>query len=197
MKSIDKSLNIRRNRILAACAAIVIVIAALLIFMNVNTERITQQNADYLEGTTEQTSRRVNDLLNNGLATVETAAKVYGQTLTSPSVDPNTALQMINSTQFNYAFLITADGIGHNIDGRTEEVSSREYYIKGMQGESGICAVENAAFNEHRIIAFYAPHPLRGDARCRLCLRLQRGDDGAVHEHELLRRRDRHLPLRS
>ena len=46
MKSIDKSLNIRRNRILAACAAIVIVIAALLIFMNVNTERITQQNAD-------------------------------------------------------------------------------------------------------------------------------------------------------
>ena len=70
MKSIDKSLNIRRNRILAACAAIVIVIAALLIFMNVNTERITQQNADYLEGTTEQTSRRVNDLLNNGLATV-------------------------------------------------------------------------------------------------------------------------------
>ncbi len=157
MKSIDKSLNIRRNRILAACAAIVIVIAALLIFMNVNTERITQQNADYLEGTTEQTARRVNDLLNNGLATVETAAKVYGQTLTSPSVDPDTALQMINSTQFNYAFLITADGIGHNIDGRTEEVSSREYYIKGMQGESGICAVENAAFNEHRIIAFYAP----------------------------------------
>lgn len=197
MKSIDKSLNIRRNRILAACAAIVIVIAALLIFMNVNTGRITQQNADYLKGTTEQTSRRVNDLLNNGLATVETAAKVYGQTLTGPSVDPNTALQMINSTQFNYAFLITADGIGHNIDGRTEEVSSREYYIKGMQGESGICAVENAAFNEHCIIAFYAPHPLRGDARCRLCLRLQRGDDGAVHEHELLRRRDRHLPLRS
>lgn len=136
---------------------IVIVIAALLMFMNVNTERITQQNADYLEGTTEQTSRRVNDLLNNGLATVETAAKVYGQTLTSPSVDPDTAVQMINSTQFNYTFLITADGIGHNIDGRTEEVKDKEYYIKGMQGESGICAVENAAFNEHRIIAFYAP----------------------------------------
>ena len=92
MKSIDKSLNIRRNRILAACAAIVIVIAALLIFMNVNTERITQQNADYLEGTTEQTSRRVNDLLNNGLATDETAAQVYGQTLSSPSVGPNSPL---------------------------------------------------------------------------------------------------------
>lgn len=157
MKSIDKSLNIRRNRILAACAAIVIVIAALLIFMNVNTERITSQNADYLEGTTEQTSRRVNDLLNNGLATVETAAKVYGQTLTSPSVDADTAVQMIDSTQFNYTFLITADGVAHNIDGRTEEVKDKEYYVKGMQGQSGICAVENAAFNEHRIIAFYAP----------------------------------------
>ena len=157
MKSIDKSLNIRRNRILAACAAIVIVIAALLIFMNVNTERITSQNADYLEGTTEQTSRRVNDLLNNGLATVETAAKVYGQTLTSPSVNADTAVQMIDSTQFNYTFLITADGVAHNIDGRTEEVKDKEYYVKGMQGQSGICAVENAAFNEHRIIAFYAP----------------------------------------
>lgn len=36
-------------------------------------------------------------------------------------------------------------------------MKEKEYYIKGMQGESGICAVENAAFNEHRIIAFYAP----------------------------------------
>ena len=48
--------------------------------------------------------------------------------------------------------------------------------------------------SHHRVLR---SHPLRGDARCRLCLRLQRGDDGAVHEHELLRRRDRHLPLRS
>ena len=157
MKSIDKSLNIRRNRILAACAAIVIVIAALLIFMNVNTERITQQNADYLEGTTEQTARRVNDLLSNALATVEAAAKVYGQTLTSPNVDPDMSFEIIDSTQFNYAFLITADGTAHNVDGRTEDVRDREYYIKGMQGESGVCAIEDAAFNEHRIISFYAP----------------------------------------
>ena len=95
MKNIDKSLNITRNRILAACGAIVIVIAALLVFMNVNTNRITSQNADYLEGTTEQTTRRVNDLLSNGLATVQTAAKVYSQTLTSPNVDPRQAVQTI------------------------------------------------------------------------------------------------------
>lgn len=157
MKNIDKSLNITRNRILAACGAIIIVIAALLVFMNVNTNRITSQNADYLEGTTEQTTRRVNDLLSNGLATVQTAAKVYGQTLTSPNVDPRQAVQTIDSTQFNYTFLITADGMAYNIDGRTEVVTDREYYVKGMQGQSGVCAVENAAFNEHRIIAFYAP----------------------------------------
>ena len=157
MKNIDKSLNITRNRILAACGAIVIVIAALLVFMNVNTNRITSQNADYLEGTTEQTTRRVNDLLSNGLATVQTAAKVYSQTLTSPNVDPRQAVQTIDSTQFNYTFLITADGMAYNIDGRTEVVTDREYYVKGMQGQSGVCAVENAAFNEHRIIAFYAP----------------------------------------
>lgn len=157
MKNMDKSQNIARNRILAACAAIIVVIAALMLFMNANSARITAQNAQYLEGTTNQTTRRVDDLLSNGLATVETAAKVYGQTLASPSVDPQQAVQMVDSTQFNYTFLITADGVAHNIDGRTEQVNEREYYIRGMQGQSGVCAVENAAFDEHQIIAFYAP----------------------------------------
>ena len=163
MKNIDKSLNVTRNRILAACAAIVIVVVALLIFMNANTSRITSQNADYLEGTTEQTSRRVNDLLNNGLATVQTSAKIYSQTLAGPNVDPQGAVQMVNeSNQFDYTFFITPDGTAHNIDGRTEEVRDREYYIRGMQGESGVCAVANAAFNEHHILAFYAPVTYQG-----------------------------------
>ena len=67
----DKTKGITRNRILASLAAVVIVIIALLLFMAANTNRIYEQNARYLEGSTEQTARRINDLLSNSLVIIE------------------------------------------------------------------------------------------------------------------------------
>ena len=64
-----------RNRILTAIGALLLIVAAFAMFLHATNERIVEQNTRYLEGTTLQTSRRVDDLLNNAQAIVVSMAK--------------------------------------------------------------------------------------------------------------------------
>ncbi len=146
-----------RNRIIAAVGAILIVVIALMLFMNINRDRIVEQNSSYLEGSTQQTARRIDDLLTNSLSSIRTAALVFENSLTSPEVDAAAATAMVNTTNFDYLIFTDVDGLSYNDQGTSGIATNREYYQRGMEGDAGICAVENASFDEHNVMVFYAP----------------------------------------
>ncbi len=153
----DKTKGITRNRILASLAAVVIVIIALLLFMAANTNRIYEQNARYLEGSTEQTARRINDLLSTSLGIIESAATVYENNSNVTDQDPAEIAAGIDMASFDYTFFTTIQGEAYRNDGLIENVVDREYFILGMRGESGICAYASAAFGEENIMVFFSP----------------------------------------
>ncbi|MCI9129592.1 MAG: response regulator [Eggerthellaceae bacterium] len=146
-----------RNRIIAIIAAAAVVIAALFAFMGVNTERIVSQNGEYLETSTGQTARRVDDLFANSLRNVQSAASVYGNSLTGPNVDPMAAVNILDLSQFDHSFFITTEGMAYNRDGRVESALDRTYYDEGIKGNSGICFIDNAIFDGQNVLSFYAP----------------------------------------
>lgn len=152
-----------RNRILAAVGAILIVVIALMLFMNINRDRIVEQNSTYLEGSTQQTARRIDDLLTNSLSSIRTAALVFENSLTSPNVDAAAATAMVNTTNFDYLIFTDVNGLSYNDQGASGIATNREYYQRGMEGNAGICAVENASFDEHNVMVFYAPLYFDGD----------------------------------
>ena len=86
-----KPKNKTRNLIITVCAAVVVVVVALVVFMNVNTQRIIDQNTQYLETSTNQTVRRVNDTFSSSLQSVQTAAVVYGDAISDEGFNPRTA----------------------------------------------------------------------------------------------------------
>ncbi len=151
-----------RNRILAACAAVAVLIIALLLFVNANTERIVAQNGKYLETSTGQTTRRVDDTFNASLQVIQTAASIYEDNLTSPEVDPQEAVNVLDLSQFDHSFFIAPDGLAYNRDGRTAMATDRDYYIKGMAGESGVCFIDEAIFDGQNVVAFFAPVRYQG-----------------------------------
>ncbi len=153
----ENTKGIARNRIIAAIAAVVVVVVALLLFMAANTNRINEQNARYLEGSTEQTARRINDLLSTSLGIIESAATVYENNIIVDDLDPAEVAANIDMASFDYTFFINREGEAYRNDGLVENVVDREYFILGMQGESGICAYASAAFDEQNIMAFFAP----------------------------------------
>lgn len=83
-----KPKNKTRNLIITVCAAVVVVVVALVVFMNVNTQRIIDQNTQYLETSTNQTVRRVNDTFSSSLQSVQTAAVVYGDAISDEGFNP-------------------------------------------------------------------------------------------------------------
>ncbi len=149
--------NQARNRVFAILGAIAIVIVALVIFVNVNAQRIVEQNTQYLETSSGQTARRVNDVFSSSLQSVQTAAAVYENTLAGSAVDPETAVNVLDLSQFDHTFFIDRDGLAYNSDGRTASALDREYYEKGILGESGMCFIDNAIFDGQNVVAFYAP----------------------------------------
>ncbi len=146
-----------RNRILAVCAAAVILIAALFLFINANTQRIVDQNTQYLETSAGQTARRVNDVFASSQSNIQDAASVYERSLTSGDVNPEEAVSIFDFSQFDHTFFITPDGEAYNRDGRTADAHDRVYYTEGIQGESGMCFIDNAIFDGQNVVAFYAP----------------------------------------
>ena len=146
-----------RNRIITIFVATVAVVVALLVFMNVNSNRIISQNGEYLETSTGQTARRVNDLFDSSLRSVQMAASVYEESLASSQINPREAVSILNLTQFDDSFFITPDGTAYNRDDRTSSATDRYYFTEGMKGESGICFINNAIFDGQNIIAFFAP----------------------------------------
>lgn len=152
-----------RNRILAVVVAVIAVVIALLMFMNANTERIVAQNGEYLETSAGQTARRVNDLLDNSLRSVQMVASVYEDSLTSANVDPREAVATLDLAQFDDSFFVTPDGMAYNLDGRVDMANDRYYYIEGMKGESGTCFINSAVFDGQNIVAFFAPVEFEGE----------------------------------
>lgn len=145
------------RRILAICAAIVVLIGALFIFMNANTNRIVQQNGEYLETSTGQTARRVNDMLANALRSVQTSASIFESSLTSPEVDPEQAIKALDFSQLDHTFFITPDGEAYSHDGDIALATDKEYFTEGIEGESGMCFIEDSIFDGQNIVAFYSP----------------------------------------
>ena len=58
---------------------------ALLVFMGSNSERIVEQNSQYLEVSTSQTARRLNDMFDASLESTRAMASVIGGSLEGPS----------------------------------------------------------------------------------------------------------------
>ena len=152
-----KSENQSRNRILVICGAIVIVIIALVCFANANSQRIIEQNTQYLETSSGQTARRVNDTFKSSLQSVQTAAAVYEQSLTDSGFDPQEAVNSLDVLQFDNTFFIDVEGIAYNGDGSTASVRGREYYEEGIKGNSGMCYIDSAIFDGQNAVIFYAP----------------------------------------
>lgn len=67
----------KRGGLLFALAAIIVVVAAFVLFVNMNNDRITAQNAQYLQGSTEQSARRISEWMTDSQTEVKLLTSMY------------------------------------------------------------------------------------------------------------------------
>ena len=150
--------KVRRGRILIALAALAVVIVAFVLFVTMNSERISAQNAQYLEGSTQQSARRISEWMTDSQTEVRLLTSLYESSLDSADEASIDGIRDLAAyTKFSYVTFSDATGMTFDDRGRSEDASERDYFVRGMEGESGVYATDNSLFYHDLSIIFYTP----------------------------------------
>ncbi len=156
-------------------ALLAFIIFSFFTFVRANNDRIVEQNNSFIESATEQTTARINDLVRTSERYVNMMANLYGSLITEPVVDADMLQEMISRSPFDYVEFINSEGIDLTADGRTADLSDRDYVQRGMRGESGKCVVYNSRITNETLLIFYAPFRYEGEI-IGVLSGIQRGD---------------------
>lgn len=111
----------------------------------------------YIDELSTTTATHVADVFEDKLAAIESAAYLYGETVQVGDVDDELLADVEERSGFDWMRFVTPDGTDHTSDGSTTNVADREYYMRGIAGESGMCDVPESRINGERLVGFFAP----------------------------------------
>ena len=162
----DKA-NGRKIQIAVQIAATVLLLAFLAYsffsFMMDNSRRIVGQNDSFVEAAARETADRIDTIIQSSERNAELIARLYEQTMTTPVVDADILKDMVEQSGFDYIEFINSEGTDLTADGRTADLSDRDYYISGMSGSSGISIVYNSRITDETLLIFYTPFRFDGE----------------------------------
>ena len=139
------------------CALLVFISFSFFTFARDNSRRVLEQNDNSIESATLQSAARMNDLLSLADNNVEILAHLYGSIMTEPVVDEDMLRDMTDRSFFDYVEFVSPDGMDLSADGRTADLSDRDYFQDGMRGNSGRSVVYHSRITDETLLIFYTP----------------------------------------
>ena len=129
-----------------------------------NQERITVQNKNYAEDSMRQKAKQVLGELDSGVRIINAYAYFFNDSLTDNTISAQTLAEMERNSVFDTIRFTDAEGVTHLSDGRTVNSSDRDYYMRGMNGESGISVIfDERLTDEETRLVFFAPVRMDGE----------------------------------
>lgn len=122
-----------------------------------NYARQMQQVDQYVNELSGRTSQHVGDVLEDKKNAVISIAYLYGKAMDEPQLNPEYLSQLEQNSGFDVIRFVDVDGEDYNSSGVIANVKDRDYFQKGMQGESGIAYVEKSRVNNEKMMGVYAP----------------------------------------
>ncbi|MCH5253049.1 MAG: response regulator [Lachnospiraceae bacterium] len=168
MVSINNRKKTGRN-ILISFAMIMAILASLLLFMRTNTQRIISQNESYIADATILSADHVNNRFASKISNIQMIAALYGEDMNSPTVDVDRILELCPKGYFDRISFIPADGQYLTSSGETVDLTTRESYINGIRGKSGVCTANDYWTTESAVLSFYTPMYYKGEIIGVLC----------------------------
>lgn len=148
---------------------VLLIVASLLLFMNANSNRIISQNESYIADATVLSVDHVNSRFESKIGNIQMIAALYGEFMSEPVVDTDLMIELCPPDYFDYIRFIPADGMYTTTRGEVVDLSSRESYIKGMQGLSGVCTAEDNWLTYDTMLSYYTPMYYDGEVIGVLC----------------------------
>ena len=157
------------RQILLSLLMLVMITAFLLLFVLYNNRNIIAQNEGYIADATKLSASRFEDRMKASMDSLAMMTALYGNIMDSPDVDVEQLVELSGGSRFDHLEFIPADGQIVTSSGTHADVTDRDAYRKGMQGETGVCAVINNELAQHQFFSFYTPLRYQGEIIGVLC----------------------------
>ncbi len=122
-----------------------------------NRARIQEQNRIYAEDSAKQMATRIESEFDNALQRIKNSAYLVSTDGASLNIGTRMLKDLEANTAFDAIRFTNADGINLASSGETNNSSDRNYFIRGMQGYSGLDVVEMSRITGKPMMVFYAP----------------------------------------
>ncbi len=128
-----------------------------------NKARIAEQNKNYAEDSMRQKAKQVVGELDNGVRIINAYAYFFNDSLTDNTIPAQTLEEMERNSVFDTIRFTDSEGVTHLSDGRTVSSADRDYYARGMHGDSGISVIfDERLTDEETRLVFFAPVRMNG-----------------------------------
>ena len=146
---------------------VVFLLAAIIVlfqwYTNQNSKRMEERNKNYAADSAQIKAEQINDELGNALSRIRAYSYFTGASLDKPEVTPQMLKEMEENTQFDAVIFTDLDGIDYASDGRTVDVTDRDFYKKGIEGDEGISIIYDSRFFDETMACFYTPVRYNGE----------------------------------
>ena len=150
-------------RILLTLLLTVGILAAFWHFNDNNRSRITRQNEEYLDELTSQRAVSIDNLISENLGFIRSTAYLYGKSLSSSFADVAVIREYEENSVFDALRFVDKSGDNYTSRGVVSNLSDRDYYRRGMRGETGTVFVAESRVSGQRQIGFFSPVYFRGE----------------------------------
>ncbi len=134
-----------------------VVLVLFYVYTTQNQARIQEQNRVYAEDCARQTAKRIESEFDNALQRIQNSAGLVSMSGNSSEINSQLLRELEENTTFDAIRFTNADGVNLAANGDTNDSSDRNYFIRGMQGESGLETVAESRLTGKPMMVFYAP----------------------------------------
>ncbi|MCI8814819.1 MAG: response regulator [Lachnospiraceae bacterium] len=127
------------------------------IYTTQNKARIQEQNRIYAEDSARHTVDRISSEFDNALQRIQTSAYLISAGGNVPEINAQALEALEANTTFDAIRFTRADGVNLASNGDTSDSSDRDYFARGMRGESGLETVAKSRITGKSMMVFYAP----------------------------------------
>lgn len=157
---------IKRKSIQKIIYVVLLLIAIIILFhwyTAQNRGRMEERNKNYASDSARQMAEQIDKELSNALNLIQTYSYFLGESLTEPEITAQMLSEIKENSLFDALVFTDKEGINYIYDGRTSDGAGEDYYVYGMEGNSGVSIVFNSAFYDETMLCFYAPVRYEGE----------------------------------
>ena len=123
---------------------LILLVAIIILFQwytTQNSRRMETRNKNYASDSAKQIATRIDEELDHALDLISTYSYFLGNSLTKPEVSSEALKEIGENALYDALVYTDLEGVNYVSDGRTSNALDRDYYVNGLQGESGISVI--------------------------------------------------------